>query len=279
MDDFAIGLMVRFAAPERESLRRVRDMGLRYCQLTAPTDDYLYGEAGKRNTRALQEALAEFGVGVTSLFLSFPDQDWNNWRETVGLVPVATRACRMARACRAADWGMELGIRQVASHIGAIPKPGTPEFDPFIRDLRPFVRLLGSNGQLLAYETGQESALTLQRAMEAVGEQNQAVNFDPANLLIYNQDAPADFLDLLGDRVVHVHCKDGRRPESEKSLGTETRLGEGDVDFPRLFATLYRRGYRGPLTIEREIPPGEELDRDTRNAVDYLRKLIEAEGK
>lgn len=276
MEELGIGVMVRFGTPPEESFRRLKAFGLRCCQFAAPPDGYLYGDEGRENTRRLKEAIAKYEIEVTSLFLSFPDQDWTDWRNGVGLVPPRTRASRLVRACRSADWAKELGIVQLASHVGCIPEDaGSEAFRSFVADLRPFVRLLGANGQLLAYETGQESVGTLKRTMEAVGEENQGVNFDPANLLIYNHDDPAELVRELGDRVVHLHCKDAVRPAPGEELGKETRLGEGATNFRELFRSLCRLGYRGPLTIEREIAPGVELDRDLADAVELLTELKE----
>ncbi|MFA7184672.1 MAG: hypothetical protein WC082_07265, partial [Victivallales bacterium] len=72
--------------------------------------------------------------------------------------------------------------------------------------------------------------------------------------------------------VVHVHCKDACRPANPDELGIETRLGDGDTGFASLLRALYSQGYRGPLTIEREIPPGPEQRAD----IIYAVKLIEA---
>ena len=36
---------------------------------------------------------------------------------------------------------------------------------------------------------------------------------------------------------------------------------------------LYGLGFRGPLIIEREIPPGPEQDADIRSAMTYLHEL------
>ncbi|WP_337746492.1 sugar phosphate isomerase/epimerase family protein [Victivallis vadensis] len=276
MKELAIGTMVRFGIPPEESFRRLKSLGLDSCQLATVPDDYLYGQEGRDNTRRLRDKIEEYGIEVTSLFLSFPDQDWKDWRNSIGLVPPRTRAARLVRACRSADWARELGIVQIASHVGCIPEDSASEaFRSFVDDLRPFVRLLGANGQILAYETGQESVAVLKRTMEAVGEENQGVNFDPANLLIYNHDDPAVLLRELGDRVVHLHCKDAVRPAPGEELGRETRFGEGATNFRELLRALYKLGYRGPLTIEREIAPGAELDRDLVQAVELLKTLKE----
>ena len=144
---------------------------------------------------------------------------------------------------------------------------------PHVNTLSTLVRLLESNGQFLAYETGQEPLDLLLAVMADIGTDNQRINFDPANLLYYNNNDPMEFVEKVSDRIVHIHCKDAVRPLPGAEFGRETRLGEGDTNFCNLFRKLYAGGYRGPLTIEREIREGEELDRDIRNAIRLLEKL------
>ena len=52
----------------------------------------------------------------------------------------------------------------------------------------------------------------------------------------------------------------------------ELPLGEGDVDFPGWLKALDDIGYRGFLTIEREV--GDNPEADIRRAVDFLRRNI-----
>jgi len=79
------------------------------------------------------------------------------------------------------------------------------------------------------------------------------VNLDPANLLLYGNGRPLEAVDVLGKYIRNTHCKDGLWPADETSMGKEVPLGEGEVDFPHLIPKLYAAGFRGPLTIEREI--------------------------
>lgn len=274
IDELGIGVMVRFGVPAEESFRRLRSFGLRHCQFAGVPDEYLYGAEGRRSTRALMNLMEEYDIASCSVFCSFPDQDWSRVRESIGLTPPGSRAERIARACRTADWAKELGISQIAVHVGFIQEDAAcEEYKSFIRAMRGFTRFLESNGQVLAYETGQEPLDILIRTMKDVGTENQRINFDPANLLYYNNNDPMEFVETLADRIVHIHCKDAVRPQNGAEFGKETRLGEGGTNFREIFRQLYRKGYRGPLTIEREIATGEELNRDIRDAVRLLEEL------
>ena len=63
----------------------------------------------------------------------------------------------------------------------------------------------------------------------------------------------------MGKLIINVHGKDGVRPTEAGQMGIEKRLGDGQVDFPSLIKLLYDTGYRGPLTIEREISGPQQI--------------------
>ena len=115
------------------------------------------------------------------------------------------------------------------------------------------------------------------------------VNFDPANLIMCVADDPVKGVGILGKYIVHTHAKDGKRllevdPEIlygivitedeffNQAAFIETPLGEGQVDFKKYLKALDDIGYRGYLTIEREV--GGSPEADIKMAVEYLADLI-----
>ena len=122
-------------------------------------------------------------------------------------------------------------------------------------------------------ESGQESVEQTRFLLEKIDRSNVGINFDPANLLYYNTADPRTFWNNFHDRIRAIHCKDACRPAYGERMGRETRLGDGETNFKELFRTLYAKGYRGPLTIEREIPAGAEQDNDIVYAVKLLKEL------
>jgi sugar phosphate isomerase/epimerase len=129
------------------------------------------------------------------------------------------------------------------------------------------------NGQNFRYETGQETPITLVRAIQDVGLDNQGVNFDLANLILYGKANPVDAIELLGPYVQGIHAKDGLWPTNPRELGQEVPIGKGKVDFPRIIRRLKELNYRGAVTIEREISGAQQVA-DVRAAKAYLEKLI-----
>jgi sugar phosphate isomerase/epimerase len=127
--------------------------------------------------------------------------------------------------------------------------------------------------QNFRYETGQETPITLVRAINDVGLDNQGVNFDLANLILYGKANPVDAIEILAPYIQGIHAKDGLWPTNPKDLGVEVPIGKGKVDFPRIIRRLKELTYGGAVTIEREISGPQQLE-DVRAAKDYLQELI-----
>jgi sugar phosphate isomerase/epimerase len=139
--------------------------------------------------------------------------------------------------------------------------------------LRQVATHIKGNGQMMLYETGQESPITMLRAITDVGLDNQFANLDTANLILYGKGNPLDALDVIGKLVRGVHAKDGLFPTDPKKLGEEVAIGKGKANFPALIPRLKELGYTGPLTIEREISGPKQLE-DIKKEKAYLEKLI-----
>ncbi len=183
---------------------------------------------------------------------------------TVGLVPPATRAARLAEMMEISDFARVLGVAAVGLHVGFVPHDPA---DPLHRDVVAVTRQLcdhcRANEQNLHLETGQETADVLIDFLGEVGRDNLFVNFDPANMILYGCGEPIEALRKVGRWVRSVHCKDSKwsaRPGVD--WGAETPLGEGDVGMENFLRTLDDLGYAGPLTIEREIPQEPSRQKD-----------------
>lgn len=74
------------------------------------------------------------------------------------------------------------------------------------------------------------------------------INFDPSHLVIQGED-PRRVVDELGDRIAHMHMKDGkgRFPDFEFPP-----LGSGVIDFQDLVNRLADAGFSGALSVEYE---------------------------
>jgi L-ribulose-5-phosphate 3-epimerase len=265
-----LGLIIPIHKDPEASMAKVSDLGLPTCQVFV--DDFDAEQVGR-----LRQALDRHGIEVTSLVVGGPGQEvWDFYQGplTIGLVPRETRAARIAHIKKASDFAKKCGISAVQTHCGFIPEnPNDPVYKETVTAIREVAAYCKRNGQHFRYETGQETPITLVRAIQDVAMDNQGVNFDLANLILYGKANPLDALELLGPYVQGIHAKDGLWPTNPKELGVEVPIGGGKVDFPRIIARLKELGYRGAVTIERETSGPQQVE-DVRAAKAYLEKLI-----
>lgn len=266
-----LGVMFHLDDDPLDSFSKVKELGFPTCQINFPSEDYL---SGKKNSQ-FKEALERTGIEVTSVFVGFEGAVWDlvDGPSTIGFVPLETRAARVIQAKRISDWVRDVGLKDVFSHVGFIPEDADdPDYPNLIRTLEDYIGYCKANGQGFRFETGQETPKTLRRTIEDIGLDNIGINLDPANLLLYGKAKPLEALDIIGKYVQGTHCKDGEWPTVPGKLGEEKPLGEGDVDFPKLIPKLKSMGYKGPLTIEREIS-GDKQIKDILRAKEILEKL------
>lgn len=273
-DALAVGTLVDVSGDPMEKLRWVREVGLANVQICPPMPDMLRPEA----VAGIRQALDEYGVEATAVFCGFAGERWDSIdaiRQTGGLIPRATRAERMAWFKRVADFARDLGVGTVAVHIGFVPEDrASAEYREIVRAMQDLCDYCGGRGLRIALETGQEAAQVLLNLLTDVGRENLGVNFDTANLLLYDRDDPAEALRALAPYVFGTHVKDGQRPAVQDGrFGEEKPLGQGDVDLRAILRILKDAGYRGTLTIEREIS-GEQQRRDIVAAKELLEAIL-----
>ena len=238
----------------------------------------LDNEAG---LRAIEAARLVTEVEITTVFCGFVGESYADIptvQRTVGLVPEKTRAERVEKTLKIAEFAQKIGVARVAAHIGCVPENHDDSlYAPIVEVTRQICDALKARGQVFALETGQETAKGLKHFIEDVGAGNLRVNFDPANMILYGNDKPIPALDVLMPWIDGVHCKDGKWPTQNGQLGEETPLGEGDVNLHDWLKRLLELGYRGPLTIEREIS-GEQQKEDIRQGKKLLEDLLKENG-
>ena len=190
---------------------------------------------------------------------------------------------------RILDLAMTFETNVVTTHIGVVPTdPSHPRYkimQDACGELAAYADTLGAH---FAIETGPETSLVLKGFLDSLHSTGVAVNLDPANLVMVTGDDPVKAVHNLKDYIVHTHAKDGRTldnrdPEVIYGLRPgdplvtnpafiELALGDGDVPFPAYLKALEEIGYKGFLTIEREV--GDNPTADIEKAVRFLRGMM-----
>jgi sugar phosphate isomerase/epimerase len=265
-----LGLFVSAGKNPGATLKKVHDLGFPTCQVSVEdfSDTMLAG---------LKQAIEEYSIEVTALNSSGPGPHRYNFYQgpkTIGLVPRKYRRVRIEHFKRASDFAKKIDIPAFHTHFGFIPEdPNELLYHETVEALREVAMHIKGNGQMMLYETGQETPVTLLRAITDVGVDSQFVNLDTANLILYGKGDPLDALDVVGKLVRGIHAKDGLFPTDPKKLGKGVPIGEGKADFPKLIPRLKELGYDGALTIERETSGPQQIE-DVKKGKAYLERLI-----
>jgi len=214
---------------------------------------------------------------VSGTMLGFPGEDYATPQaieRTGGFGDPSTRPERLDRLKWALVRTVALGVADITLHAGYIPPVGAPARRAFLDTLTQVGTLAADAGVTVAFETGQESAALLRRTLDDLACLNLRVNFDPANMLLYDQDDPLRAVELLAPDIRSVHVKDANRPTTPGTWGTEVPLGQGQTDTAAFVRTLKRVGYRGPLCIEREVGTQAERFADIEHGVRVLKAVL-----
>lgn len=174
-------------------------------------------------------------------------------RLTGGIAPDATWEQNRKNIQATVAMARSLELKLVTFHAGFLPHDERdPNFAKLKQRLSEVVEIFGAHGIALGLETGQETAPVLLELLQKLNRPNLGVNFDPANMLLYDKGNPIDALRTLGPWIRQVHLKDARRTRVPGTWGEEVVAGTGEVDWRAFFATLQHVGFNGDLCIERE---------------------------
>lgn len=280
MYPFSIGVIIdSFRTDIPTAVQKAREVGAQGIQVYATrgemSPEVLVGEKRK----AFLKLVKDNGLVISALCgdlggggFMFPEQNAN----------------RIERSKRIIDLAKELETDVVTTHIGVVPEDETEDRYKVMQEAcYELSRYADSVQAHFAVETGPETSATLKKFLDSLGSTGVGVNLDPANLVMVTGDDPAGAVYNLRDYIVHTHAKDGKQlyyqdpayiyglAKSEIVTAPsfeEVPLGEGSVNWDAYLAALEDIGYRGFLTIEREV--GDCPENDIRKAVSFLNAKI-----
>lgn len=203
-----------------------------------------------------QKLFESAGISLVSGMFGCVGEDYatlDTIRVTGGIAPDATWPQNWQNIQATVALAQSLGLKLVTFHAGFLPHDEQdPNFAKLKTRLNEVAELFSAHGIALGLETGQETALALRAFLQKLDSANLGVNFDPANMLLYDKGDPIEALRTLGPWIRQVHIKDARRTKVRGTWGEEVVAGTGEVDWRAFFATLQQVGFQGDLCIERE---------------------------
>jgi len=280
MRPFKIGVLSdSFRLAPREGLRKSKEVGASGVQVYACQGEVSpegMDAAARKDFKAFVAGLGlEIAALCGDLGGGFADEEKN--------------PPKVKKSKEIVDLAVDLGTRVVTTHIGVVPEDRNANaYKTMLAACKELADHAAKKGVTFAVETGPEKAVTLKGFIDAVGSKGIGVNLDPANLVMVVADDPAQAVHTLGKYIVHTHAKDGvqlKPGDAEAIYGgapgidynqlfKEVPLGQGGVNWDEYLDALEAVGFKGYLTIEREV--GEDPAKDIREAVKFLRKKIGA---
>jgi sugar phosphate isomerase/epimerase len=253
-----------------ELVRLCDRVGTRVVQIACGDPVHASWDEGDRMPDVARSA----GLQLTGAMLGFPGEDYTSpatIKHSGGFGNPATRAQRLQTLAWGLDRTVALGLTDLMFHAGFLPEPNDPDRKPFLDTLAKAADMAKAKGVTVAFETGQETADLLRRTLDDLKCPNVKINFDPANMLLYDMGDPLRAVEVLGPDIRSVHVKDANRPKTPGQWGEEVPLGQGQVNIAKFVETLKKVGYRGSLCVEREVGDQEQRVRDISHGLQFLR--------
>src|SRR5436190_21360372 len=246
-----------------ELIGKLKEIGIPRVQLALDPireKPALWGKVG--------EQLRQAGFSIVSGMIGFVGEDYTTMETihaTGGVAPDETWDENWENVPKAAEIAQRLGIKLVTFHAGFLPQDEKdPAYTKMHHRLDLIADVFAAKGIDVGFETGQETAPILLKFLQKLGRTNVGVNFDPANMVLYNSGDPIEALGVLGAWLKQIHIKDGTRTKVPGTWGEEVPAGIGDVPWRRFFDTLRELKFAGHCCIEREA--GQSRVEDIRKA-------------
>ena len=278
MYQFPIGVILESFRVDRSSaIQKAAAMGANGIQMYAVHGDHspegMDAAARRETLKKLKDRGLVFSALCGDLGHGFGNKELNP-----ELIEKSKRILELAK---------ELGTDVVTTHIGVVPNdPNHDRYKIMQEACRELAEYADSIDAHFAVETGPETSAVLKGFLDSLNSTGVGVNLDPANLVMVTGDDPVQGVYNLQKYIVHTHAKDGKQifykdPEIVYGLKKdviitedsflEVPLGEGSVRWPEYLNALEDIGYKGFLTIEREV--GDDPAKDIGAAVEFLKKL------
>ncbi len=171
----------------------------------------------------------------------------------------------LKKAKKCIDFASALGAKGIRIFVGAHMKTFSDvpnqSLDGIAETLMEMCAYAKEKGVEIWAET--HSALSTAKSIcelcDMVGVDNLKVLWDVIHSMEF-QEPVEESVKIMGDRLVHVHLKDGV-PQEDKTLTQyrHTALGKGAVPLAKVLKLLEGAGYDGCLSLEWELPWRPEL--------------------
>jgi len=205
---------------------------------------------------------------------------------TAGLAPMSASVAAplhdpagLALLNRRLDFAHRLGVP--VAQAGAGEAPDAAARLTLLRHLAAAGDYAATRGLVLALEIHPGLTVSGHAARALMAELDHPhvrINYDTGNIVFYTDLDPAQDVEEIAPFVAHVHLKD--KATRQQRTWDFVPIGQGIVNFPRIIDVLRMAGFRGPYSLELELPgvaggslPKESSEEGIRRSIAYLQSI------
>ena len=245
-----------------DALKGISQAGFKYLELACVrgwTEHFVLRGFSESDGNHLKEKCSLYGLSISSLSghsdLSQPE-GFENVKKAIDLAVLVG-----AKIVNTGTVEKEEGLSVFYKHI--------PELGNYA--LKKGIKIgLEIHGDVL--KNGQ----TAKKIMEKINHPGVGINYDTGNSIFYGDSRPEEDIIFCLPWIVHVHLKDKIGGYKEWNFPT---LGEGTVDFKKIFTILRDKQIDVPLSVEIEYSGSFDhsvafVDDCVKKSYDYLQKVV-----
>ena len=211
---------------------------------------------------------------ISATMMDFPQEDYStldNIKITGGIIPEDCWLDNRKRLIDGIAITADLGVEYLTFHLGFIDMENQQALTTISDRVIELAQAAQKKNVMLLFETGQETAEELKSFLQLLNHPAIGVNFDPANMILYDKGCPAQAIEILKPWVKHLHIKDAIRTRTKGTWGQEVPWTTGQVNSTEFLKILKSTHYASAVAVEREA--GDNRLTDIKNAVESLKSF------
>lgn len=254
-----------------EALAGIAEAGFRSVELSAVRNwtEHVSLDADANEIARIKNLLEQHGLEVVSL---------------AGHSDIATDE-GVAQFRKAMDLATAFGVSIVNTGTGGELHPGEEDVEAlraaFLERIDQVADDAAARGLMVCLEIHGHilpSGAVGAELIQTIGRDNVRLNYDPGNAIFYGGVDPVEDIRVALPYMGHFHVKD---QIGGKGVWNFPAVGDGEIDFTKIFELVNASDYRGPCSVEIEFqgepwPPLAEVNAAMRRSYEFLRPLVPA---
>jgi sugar phosphate isomerase/epimerase len=299
--------------PYDGTIQRIHELGFKGVELIGWDVKAMKDYYTKDTVAALRKQVADLGMVISNFNHTPSDltsgdpkassQALDGFKLAVDIAKDIGALNMTSVACYPFAWtDGHLGTPEMIKHIRHIPEVQVwtidnfemnqdfgANYEQYVRNIKTCAQYAGAAGLKLLIEPHPyryvNSASSMLRLIEHVGESNLGMNFDPSHLFP-SGDMPQVTVMMIGKQLGHTHFSD-----NDTFTNVHWRPGKGKIDWYAVMKALRDIGYDGVISLELEDVPGavtpdaatatgsaNPMEVELKLSIDYIKGICQSLG-